>query len=70
MVQAATIMPVFLLALPAGALADIIDKRRLILGTQTWMLAAAATLALLTYFGITGTLGLLALPSPSASARP
>ena len=61
MVQAATIMPVFLLALPAGALADIIDKRRLILGTQTWMLAAAALLAILTYFHATGALGLLAL---------
>jgi MFS family permease len=61
MVQAATIMPVFLLALPAGALADIIDKRRLILGTQSWMLAAAAVLAVLTYFGATGALGLLAL---------
>ncbi len=61
MVQAATILPVFLLALPAGALADIVDKRRLILGTQSWMLFAAATLALLTYSGQTGTLGLLAL---------
>ncbi len=39
MVQAATILPVFLLALPAGALADIIDKRLFIIGTQTWMLA-------------------------------
>ena len=61
MVQAATILPVFLLALPAGALADIVDKRRLILGTQSWMLLAAATLAVLTYSGLTGTLGLLAL---------
>jgi MFS family permease len=61
MVQAATILPVCLLALPAGALADIVNKRRLILGTQSWMLAAAATLALLTYGGLTGTLSLLAL---------
>ena len=29
MVQAATIMPVFLLALPGGALADIVDRRHL-----------------------------------------
>ena len=29
MVQAATIMPVFLLALPGGALADIVDRRRI-----------------------------------------
>jgi MFS family permease len=61
LVQAATIVPVFLFALPAGALADIIDKRRLIIGTQTWMLLAAALLALLTYGGMTNAPILLAL---------
>jgi MFS family permease len=49
LVQAATVMPIFLLALPAGALADILDRRRFILTTQAWMLFAAALLALLTY---------------------
>ena len=49
LVQAATIMPIFLLALPAGALADMLDRRLFILGTQTWMLLAAALLAVLTY---------------------
>ena len=34
MVQAATIMPVFLLALPGGALADIVDRRVFLIGTQ------------------------------------
>jgi MFS family permease len=61
LVQAATIVPIFLLALPAGALADIIDKRRLLLTTQTWMLCAAALLTGLTYAGLTGAWGLLAL---------
>ena len=61
LVQAATIIPIFLLALPAGALADIIDRRRFLIGTQTWMLAAAALLAGLTYAGLTGAWGLLAL---------
>ncbi|MBN8889490.1 MAG: MFS transporter, partial [Rhodospirillales bacterium] len=61
LVQAATILPVFLLALPAGALADIIDKRLFIIGTQSWMLAAAALLAVLTLAGLTGIWGLLAL---------
>lgn len=51
MVQAATSLPVFLLALPAGALADIIDRRRLLLVTQLWMLAAAAALSAMTYAG-------------------
>ena len=44
LVQAATTLPVFLLALPAGALADVIDRRRLLLVVQGWMLAAAAAL--------------------------
>src|SRR5512137_286687 len=51
MVQAATSFPVFLLALPAGALADIADRRRLLLVTQFWMLAAAAALSGATYAG-------------------
>ena len=51
MVQAATSLPVFLLALPAGALADIADRRRLLLITQFWMLAAAAALSTVTYAG-------------------
>ena len=51
MVQAATSLPVFLLALPAGALADIVDRRALILITQVWMLAAAAALSAATYAG-------------------
>jgi MFS family permease len=48
MVQAATIMPVFLLALPGGALADIVDRRVFLLGTQIWTIAAASLLAILT----------------------
>src|SRR6202042_3998163 len=48
MVQAATIMPVFLLALPGGALADIVDRRVFLLGTQIWTILAASLLAILT----------------------
>ncbi len=48
LVQAAAAIPVFLVVLPAGALADMIDRRRLLLFTQTWMVAAAAALAILT----------------------
>src|SRR3712207_6835753 len=44
LVQAATSLPTFLLALPAGALADVIDRRRLLLFTQLWMLAAGVAL--------------------------
>lgn len=34
MVQVATALPIFLLALPAGALADILDRRRLLLSME------------------------------------
>lgn len=49
LVQAVTSLPVFLVALPAGAIADLVDRRRLLLATQGWMLAAASILGLLTF---------------------
>src|SRR5580693_4999180 len=48
LVQAAAAIPVFLVVLPAGALADMRDRRRLLLFTQSWMVAASATLGVLT----------------------
>ncbi len=51
LVQAASALPVFLVILPAGALADMIDRRRLLLVTQSWMVAAAAGLGVLTLRG-------------------
>ena len=51
LMQTATSLPVLFLALPAGALADIVDRRRLLLITQSWMLGAAAVLGLLTVSG-------------------
>src|SRR3989475_33744 len=47
LVQSATSLPVFVVGLPAGAVADIVDRRRLLLVTQTGMLAAAALPAVL-----------------------
>ena len=61
LVQAATSLPFFLVALPAGAIADLIDRRRLLLITQGWMLAAAAALGLLTFADATTPWLLLAL---------
>jgi MFS family permease len=52
MVQAAALLPVFLVILPAGALADMMDRRRLLLLTQTWMVLAATTLGVLTLFQV------------------
>jgi len=48
MVQAATILPVFLLALPGGALADIIDRRLFLIGAQALTMLAASALAIMT----------------------
>jgi len=53
LVQVATTLPMFLFSLPAGALADIVDRRRLLLFTQAWMTAAAAVLGVLTLAGLT-----------------
>ena len=61
MVQAATIMPVFLLALPGGALADIVDRRVFLLGTQIWTILAATLLAILTVLHLMTAGWLLAL---------
>ncbi len=47
--QAATTLPFFLLSIPAGALADVVDRRRLILVCQLASLALAAALAFATW---------------------
>jgi MFS family permease len=46
-ISAAGSIPVLLLAIPAGALGDLLDRRRLILASQVLMLLAAALLAVL-----------------------
>jgi MFS family permease len=51
LVPAATALPVFLLALPAGALADVVDRRRLLVATQTWQFLVATSLAVITIRG-------------------
>ncbi len=44
-------LPIFLVGLPAGALADVLDRRRIVLFTQIWMLAVAAVLGGLSFLG-------------------
>jgi MFS family permease len=51
LVQVALSVPVFLIALPAGALADIVDRRKFLLLTQGSMVAAAGMLGILTITG-------------------
>ncbi|MCA9138209.1 MAG: MFS transporter [Planctomycetales bacterium] len=50
-VRTAMAMPIVLLAIPAGVLADRVDRRGLLLATQVLMLLAAASLAVLTLAG-------------------
>lgn len=52
LVQTASALPVFLVILPAGALADLVDRRRLLLITQSFLVVAAATLGVLTLLGL------------------
>ncbi|WP_312683106.1 MFS transporter [Stenotrophomonas chelatiphaga] len=52
LVQSATTVPIVLLALVAGTLADIVDRRRYLLATQGWMLAVAGTMAVLTHLDL------------------
>src|SRR5438132_6472278 len=61
LVQTATSLPVFFLALPAGALADVVDRRRLLLLTQGWMLLMAMILGALTLLNLTTPWTLLLL---------
>lgn len=51
LVQASTALPILLLSLPSGAIADIWDRRSVMLIAQTLMLLVSAVLAIVTYFG-------------------
>jgi len=44
LVQSASTLPVFLLGLPSGALADILDRRRWLVATQFWLAGTAVLL--------------------------
>jgi predicted MFS family arabinose efflux permease len=52
LVQVATSLPMFLFALPAGALADIVDRRRLLILVQIALSVVAATIAALVWFSL------------------
>jgi MFS family permease len=51
LMQTATSLPSFLVGLPAGSLADRVDRRQLLIATQTWMLVSAGLLGILTLLG-------------------
>ena len=59
--QTASALPYFVLALPAGSLGDIVDRRKLILFTETWMAIVAVVLAVITIAGLMSPILLLIL---------
>jgi MFS family permease len=61
MVQAANTLPIFLLALPAGALADVLGSRKLLLADNLLSLISVSVLAALTLTGSVTPVSLLAL---------
>ena len=58
-VQVATMLPMFLLTVPAGALADIVDSRRLLIGAQAAVAAISIAFALLVSGGAATPVNLL-----------
>jgi MFS family permease len=59
--QTASSLPFFVFALPAGAIGDIVDRRKLILYTEFWMVGVASVLAIATIGGFMSPWLLLAL---------
>lgn len=59
--QTASSLPFFIFALPAGAIGDIVDRRKLILVTEAWMAGIAILLTVLTLGGHMSPLLLLVL---------
>lgn len=81
LVQASTTLPIMMLAIPAGALADNIDRRKVMLASQGFMAVVSALLAFSAWQGLLGPWSLLVftfllglgsamhLPSWQASVR-
>ena len=59
--QTASALPFFILALPAGAIGDIVDRRKVILFTELWMVGVAVVLAVMTIAGAMSPMLLLIL---------
>lgn len=61
LVQTATLAPVLLFAPIAGVVTDVVDRRRLVLAAQWWMLCASVALATVALAGTMTPVPLLAL---------
>jgi MFS family permease len=61
LIQVAGTLPIFLLAIPAGVLSDILDRRRLLIGIQVLLAAVSATLMVLAHTQLISVSSLIAL---------
>jgi MFS family permease len=61
LMQTAAYLPILVIGIPAGAIADLKDRRHIVLWGQSWMLLAAAILGVLTIQGLITPWLLLAL---------
>jgi predicted MFS family arabinose efflux permease len=61
LIQAASYLPVALFVLPAGVVADVFDRRSVIVTSQLLLCAVGLLLGVLTYFGALHPWGLIAL---------
>jgi MFS family permease len=59
LVQVASSLPMFLLAIPAGALADIVDLRKLLVGTEIAITVISAAYGVIVWLGVATTGNLL-----------
>ena len=51
LVQTAASLPAFLLGLAGGALTDLVNRRRLLVGAQLWMMVSASLMAVMAWRG-------------------
>src|SRR5260370_13990166 len=70
LVQVASSLPMFLFALPAGALADTVDKRRFLIGTEIVLAIVAAASAMLVWVNLVTPSILLLLGAGAAFTAP
>ncbi|MCW0982585.1 MFS transporter [Agrobacterium sp. BT-220-3] len=61
MVQAAGTLPIFLLAIPAGVLTDILDRRKFLIAVQLLLASVSVTLMVLSHTGLLSVSALIGL---------
>src|SRR5215510_7539360 len=68
LVGACRAVPIIICSLAGGVVADVVDRRRLMIVTQSVMLLCSATLALITFHGLTRIWPILLLTAIASAA--